>query len=42
VEHATMHNQQIIPIENLEAQKVPYFSMILVHKNSGSSSNVVK
>jgi precorrin-2 methylase len=37
-----MHNQQIIPIENLEAQKVPYFSMILVQKNSGSSSNVVK
>ena len=32
VEHATMHNQQIIPIENLEAQKVPYFSMILVRK----------
>ena len=32
VEHATMHNQQIIPIENLEAQNVPYFSMILVRK----------
>jgi len=39
VEHATMHNQQIIPIENLEAQKVPYFSMILVRKNSGYSNN---
>ena len=32
VEHATMPNQQIIPIENLEAQNVPYFSMILVRK----------
>ena len=32
VEHATMTNQQIIPIENLEAQNVPYFSMILVRK----------
>ena len=41
VEHATMHNQQIIPIENLVAQKVPYFSMILVRKNSGYSNNGV-
>jgi len=32
VEHATMPNQQIIPIENLESQNVPYFSMILVRK----------
>ncbi|MBC8219046.1 MAG: precorrin-2 C(20)-methyltransferase [Proteobacteria bacterium] len=35
VEHATMPNQQIIPIENLEAQNVPYFSMILVRKIKG-------
>ena len=41
VEYATMHNQQIIPIENLVAQKVPYFSMILVHKNTGYTSNGV-
>ena len=32
VEHATMQSQQIIPIENLVVKKVPYFSMILVHK----------
>ena len=27
-----MQSQQIIPIENLVVKKVPYFSMILVHK----------
>ena len=41
VEHATMHSQQIIPIENLVAQKVPYFSMILVRKNMDYSNNSV-
>ena len=41
VEHATMHNQQIIPIENLVTQKVPYFSMILVRKKIGYSINGV-
>ena len=42
VEHATMPNQQIIPIENLEAQNVPYFSMILVRKiKSQLTSGVV-
>ena len=42
VEHATMHSQQIIPIENLVAQKVPYFSMILVRKNMCYSNNGVQ
>jgi precorrin-2/cobalt-factor-2 C20-methyltransferase len=32
VEHATMSTQQIIPLANIEAQNVPYFSMILVRK----------
>jgi len=32
VERATMTNQQIIPLENIESAKVPYFSMILVRK----------
>ena len=32
VEHATMPNQQIIPFANIEAQNVPYFSMIFVRK----------
>ena len=42
VEHATMPNQQIIPIENLESQNVPYFSMILVRKiKSNHMSGVV-
>ena len=42
VEHATMPNQQIIPIENLESQNVPYFSMILVRKiKSNLMSGVV-
>ena len=42
VEHATMSNQQIIPFANIEAQNVPYFSMILVRKiKSNLMSGVV-
>ncbi len=32
VEHATMANQQIIQFANIEAQNVPYFSMVFVRK----------
>ena len=42
VEHATMSTQQIIPFANIEAQNVPYFSMILVRKiKSNLMSGVV-
>ena len=34
VERATMKNQQIIPLEKIEYEKVPYFSMILVRKKN--------
>ena len=34
VERATMKNQQIIPLEKIESEKVPYFSMILVRKKN--------
>lgn len=33
VEHATMNNQKIIPLDRIDSQKVPYFSMVLVRKN---------
>ena len=33
------YTRKIIPIENLVAQKVPYFSMILVRKKMGYSNN---
>lgn len=42
VEHATMPNQKIIPIEIIEAQKVPYFSMILVRKKGSHRKSGVK
>lgn len=32
VERATMENQRILPINDLEDNKAPYFSIILVHK----------
>ncbi len=34
VERATMNNQKIIPLEKIEYEKVPYFSMILVRKKN--------
>jgi Precorrin-2 methylase len=34
VERATMKNQKILKIEEIESSKVPYFSMILVRKKS--------
>ena len=34
VEYATMPNQQIFPIESIESQKAPYFSMILIRKKN--------
>ena len=32
VEHATMDSQKILPLDAVDADDVPYFSMILVHK----------
>ena len=32
VEHATMANQRVIPLADVDAETAPYFSMILVHK----------
>ena len=32
VERATMDNERILPLDMVEADEVPYFSMILVHK----------
>ncbi|HEX9790642.1 MAG TPA: precorrin-2 C(20)-methyltransferase [Kiloniellales bacterium] len=32
VEHATMANQRILPLDSVDAANVPYFSMILVHR----------
>ena len=32
VEHATMNNQKIIPLDKIDSQTVPYFSMVLVRK----------
>ena len=42
VEHATMPNQQIIPLEKIDALKVPYFSMVLVQKKKSKSEFGVK
>ena len=32
VEHATMATQQVLPLDSVDPARVPYFSMILVHK----------
>ena len=32
IEHATMETQQILPLAAVDPARVPYFSMILVHK----------
>jgi precorrin-2/cobalt-factor-2 C20-methyltransferase len=32
VEHATMENQRILPLAEVDESAVPYFSMIVVHK----------
>ena len=32
IEHASMENQKILPLEEAQFAKAPYFSMILVHK----------
>ena len=32
IEHATMENQVVLPLKKVKPSKVPYFSMILVHK----------
>lgn len=31
IEHATMANQRVLPLDDVDAAKVPYFSMVLVH-----------
>ena len=32
VEHATMADQRIVPLDEVDAETTPYFSMVLVHK----------
>jgi len=32
VEHATMESQRILPLDAVDGENVPYFSMILVHR----------
>lgn len=32
IEHATMENQRILPLDQVDPAAVPYFSMILVHR----------
>lgn len=32
VEHATMTNQRVVPLTEVDAATAPYFSMVLVHK----------
>ena len=39
IEHATMKTQNIIQLDKIDSQKVPYFSMILVRKIRGSDGN---
>jgi precorrin-2/cobalt-factor-2 C20-methyltransferase len=32
IEHATMYEQRVVPLDEVDADNAPYFSMILVHK----------
>jgi precorrin-2/cobalt-factor-2 C20-methyltransferase len=32
IERATLNNQRILPLDQVETDAVPYFSMILVHR----------
>lgn len=32
IEHATLANERVIPLDAVDPAKVPYFSMVLVHK----------
>ncbi len=32
IEHATMDNQRILPLDQVDPESVPYFSMVLVHR----------
>lgn len=32
VERATMANQRLLPLDQVDADSVPYFSMVLVHR----------
>ncbi|MGF1612025.1 MAG: precorrin-2 C(20)-methyltransferase [Kiloniellales bacterium] len=36
IEHATMASQRILPLDAVEPEGVPYFSMILVHKRGAA------
>ena len=36
VEHATMDNQRILPLDAVDAETVPYFSMVLVHRRGAA------
>ena len=36
VEHATLSDQRVLPLAAVDPAKVPYFSMILVHRRAGT------
>jgi len=36
IERATLDNQRVIPIENVDPAEVPYFSLILVHRRGAA------
>ena len=38
VERATMENQRILPLDEVESAAVPYFSMVLVHRRGAAWS----
>lgn len=36
IEHATMETQKVLPLEDVDPDKVPYFSMVLVHERGAA------
>ncbi len=36
VERATMANQRILPLDQVDAESAPYFSMVLVHRRGAA------
>lgn len=36
IEHATMETQTVLPLEDVDPDKVPYFSMVLVHERGAA------
>ena len=36
IEHATMETQKVLPLEDVDPDKVPYFSTVLVHERGAA------